>query len=110
MVWRSDVISHSFLPFLPPSPVLSFSLQGGAESKVELVGPVQSNRIAAHLCYWVSNLQNRDEWAQKEGKLWEARVDVHKCQGLVEMKASCHLWRKGLPISPLSISPGGEEG
>ena len=91
MVWRSDVISHSFLPFLPPSPLLSASLRGGAESKVELVGPVQSQCISAHLRKWLSNLQNRDERAQKEGKLWEAWVDVHKCQGLVEMKASCHL-------------------
>ena len=57
----------------------------------------------------LSNLQNRDEWAQKEGKLWVAWVEVDECEGLVEMKAGSHLWREGLLISPLSISPGGEE-
>ena len=60
-------------------------------------------------CVWLSNLQNRDEWAQKEGKLWVAWVEVDECEGLVEMKAGSHLWREGLLISPLSISPGGEE-
>ena len=57
----------------------------------------------------LSNLQNRDEWAQKEGKLWVAWVEVDECEGLVEMKAGSHLWREGLLISPFSISPGGEE-
>ena len=39
MVRWSDVISHSFLPFPAPSPPWD-CWEGGAESKVELVGPV----------------------------------------------------------------------
>ena len=89
MVLRSDVISHYFLPFLVPPPQSDCRREGGTESKAELVGPVQALYITYSI--WLSNLQNRDEWAQKEGKLWVASVEVHQCQGLVEMKASCHL-------------------
>ena len=82
MVW-SDVICHSFLhpSCLAPPPPLSDCSEEGAESKVELVGPVNCTLLSSISLYLVVDLQNREgkryKTAQKEGKLWVV-VDVHQ--------------------------------